>query len=65
MIGLLDGKWILVSGIIIDLLIVFYIVWVVQEQGVQLVFIGFDWLWLIQCIIDWLLVKVLLFEFDV
>ncbi len=52
MTGLLDGKRILVSGIITDSSIAFHIARVAQEQGAQLVLTGFDRLRLIQRITD-------------
>ena len=52
MAGLLEGKRILVSGIITDASIAFHIARVAQEQGAQLVLTGFDRLRLIQRIAD-------------
>ena len=48
MAGLLEGKRILVSGIITDASIAFHIAKVAQEEGAQLVLTGFDRLRLIQ-----------------
>src|ERR1700676_3071627 len=52
MAGLLEGKRILVTGIITDSSIAFHIARVAQEQGAQLVLTGFDRLRLIQRIGD-------------
>ncbi|MEB3983882.1 NADH-dependent enoyl-ACP reductase InhA [Mycobacterium sp. 663a-19] len=65
MAGLLDGKRILVSGIITDASIAFHIARVAQEQGAQLVLTGFDRLRLIQRIADRLPEKAPLIELDV
>ena len=65
MTGLLEGKRILVSGIITDSSIAFHIARVAQEQGAQLVLTGFDRLRLIQRIIDRLPEKAPLLELDV
>ncbi|OYL19456.1 SDR family oxidoreductase, partial [Streptococcus pneumoniae] len=65
MTGLLDGKRILVSGIITDSSIAFHIARVAQEQGAQLVLTGFDRLRLIQRITDRLPAKAPLLELDV
>src|SRR3984957_14636801 len=65
MAGLLDGKRILVSGIITDSSIAFHIARVAQEQGAQLVLSGFDRLRLIQRIADRLPEKAPLIELDV
>src|SRR6201999_786382 len=65
MAGLLEGKRILVSGIITDSSIAFHIARVAQEQGAQLVLTGFDRLRLIQRIVDRLPEKAPLIELDV
>ncbi|EUA34995.1 enoyl-[acyl-carrier-protein] reductase [Mycobacterium xenopi 3993] len=65
MAGLLDGKRILVSGIITDASIAFHIARVAQEQGAQLVCTGFDRLRLIERILDRLPQKPPLLELDV
>uniref|UniRef100_A0A2H4V6Q4 Enoyl-[acyl-carrier-protein] reductase [NADH] n=1 Tax=Mycobacterium tuberculosis TaxID=1773 RepID=A0A2H4V6Q4_MYCTX len=65
MTGLLDGKRILVSGIITDSSIAFHIARVAQEQGAQLVLTGFDRLRLIQRITDRLPATAPLLELDV
>jgi enoyl ACP reductase len=65
MAGLLEGKRILVSGIITDASIAFHIARVAQEQGAQLVLTGFDRLRLIQRIADRLPEKAPLIELDV
>src|SRR6476646_5529930 len=65
MAGLLEGKRILVSGIITDASIAFHIARVAQEQGAQLVLTGFDRLRLIQRIADRLPEKAPLVELDV
>src|SRR6201998_753176 len=65
MAGLLDGKRILVSGIITDSSIAFHIARVAQEQGAQLVLTGFDRLRLIQRIADRLPEKAPLIELNV
>src|SRR6202161_967352 len=64
MAGLLEGKRILVSGIITDASIAFHIAKVAQEQGAQLVLTGFDRLRLIQRIADRLPAKAPLLELD-
>ncbi|EUA61307.1 enoyl-(Acyl carrier) reductase family protein [Mycobacteroides abscessus 1948] len=48
MAGLLEGKRILVTGIITDSSIAFHIAKVAQEQGAELVLTGFDRLRLIE-----------------
>ncbi len=65
MAGLLDGKRILVTGIITDASIAFHIARVAQEQGAQLVCTGFDRLRLIERILDRLPEKPPLLELDV
>ena len=65
MAGLLEGKRILVSGIITDASIAFHIAKVAQEQGAQLVLTGFDRLRLIQRIADRLPEKAPLIELNV
>ncbi len=65
MAGLLEGKRILVTGIITDSSIAFHIARVAQEQGAQLVLTGFDRLRLIQRIADRLPEKAPLLELDV
>ncbi|MGZ4512906.1 MAG: SDR family oxidoreductase, partial [Mycobacterium sp.] len=65
MAGLLDGKRILVSGIITDSSIAFHIAKAAQEAGAQLVLTGFDRLRLIQRIADRLPEKAPLIELDV
>src|ERR1700742_4151229 len=65
MAGLLEGKRILVSGIITDSSIAFHIARVAQEQGAELVLTGFDRLRLIQRIVDRLPQKAPLIELDV
>src|SRR3982075_3786714 len=65
MAGLLEGKRILVSGIIPDSSIAFLIARVAQEQGAQLVLTGFDRLRLIQRIADRLPEKAPLLELNV
>ena len=64
MTGLLEGKRILVSGIITDSSIAFHIARVAQEAGAQLVLTGFDRLRLIQRIADRLPEKAPLIELD-
>src|SRR5277367_5075086 len=64
MAGLLEGKRILVSGIITDASIAFHIAKVAQEAGGQLVLTGFDRLRLIQRIADRLPEKAPLIELD-
>src|SRR5258708_25915743 len=65
MAGILDGKRILVTGIITDSSIAFHIAKVAQEAGAQLVLTGFDRLRLIQRIADRLPEKAPLIELDV
>src|SRR5246127_3386126 len=65
MAGLLEGKRILVSGIITDSSIPFHLAAVAQEQGASLVLTGFDRLRLIQRIADRLPEKAPLIELDV
>jgi meromycolic acid enoyl-[acyl-carrier-protein] reductase len=65
MAGLLEGKKILVSGIITDSSIAFHIARVAQEQGAELVCTGFDRLRLIQRIVDRLPQQAPLIELDV
>ena len=65
MAGILDGKRILVTGIITDSSIAFHIAKAAQEAGAQLVCTGFDRLRLIQRIIDRLPEKAPLLELDV
>lgn len=65
MAGLLDGKRVLVSGIITDSSIAFHIARVAQEQGAELVCTGFDRLRLIRRIIDRLPRQAPLIELDV
>src|SRR5262245_48496816 len=65
MAGFLEGKRILVTGIITDSSIAFHIARVAQEQGAQLVCTGFDRLRLIQRIIDRLPQPAPLLELDV
>ncbi|HET9876317.1 MAG TPA: NADH-dependent enoyl-ACP reductase InhA [Mycobacterium sp.] len=65
MAGFLDGKRILVTGIITDSSIAFYIAKVAQEAGAQLVLTGFDRMRLIQRIIDRLPSPAPLLELDV
>ena len=65
MAGLLEGKRILVSGIITDASIAFHIAKVAQEQGARLVLTGFDRLRLIQRIADRLPEKAPLIELNV
>lgn len=65
MAGLLDGKRILISGIITDSSIAFHIAKAAQEAGAQLVLTGFDRLRLIQRIADRLPEKAPLIELDV
>ena len=52
MAGFLEGKRILVTGIITDASIAFHIARVAQEEGAELVLTGFDRLRLIQRIAD-------------
>ena len=63
--GLLEGKRILVSGIITDSSIAFHIARVAQEEGAELVLTGFDRLRLIQRIADRLPGKAPLLELNV
>lgn len=65
MAGILEGKRILVTGIITDSSIAFHIAKVAQEAGAQLVCTGFDRLRLIQRIIDRLPEPAPLLELDV
>ncbi|HEU4363663.1 MAG TPA: NADH-dependent enoyl-ACP reductase InhA [Mycobacterium sp.] len=65
MAGILDGKRILVTGIITDSSIAFHIARVAQEAGAQLVCTGFDRLRLIERILDRLPAKPPLLELDV
>ena len=65
MAGLLEGKRILVSGIITDSSIAFHIARVAQEEGAELVLTGFDRMRLIQRIVDRLPRKAPLIELDV
>ncbi|MGH3523841.1 MAG: SDR family oxidoreductase, partial [Mycobacterium sp.] len=65
MAGLLDGKRILVTGIITDASIAFHIARVAQEAGAQLVCTGYDRLRLIERILDRLPHKPPLLELDV
>lgn len=65
MAGLLEGKRILVTGIITDASIAFHIARVAQEQGAQLVCTGFDRMRLIERILDRLPQKPPLLELDV
>jgi meromycolic acid enoyl-[acyl-carrier-protein] reductase len=65
MAGLLDGKRILVTGIITDASIAFHIARVAQEQGAQLVCTGFDRLRLIGRILGRLPERPPLIELDV
>src|SRR6185437_15739953 len=62
---LLEGKRILVTGIITDSSIAFYIAKVAQEAGAELVLTGFDRMKLIQRIADRLPEKAPLLELDV
>src|ERR1700684_1026455 len=62
---LLEGKRILVSGIITGASSAFHIAGVAQEQGAELVLTGFDRLRLIQRIADRLPEKAPLIELDV
>src|ERR1700741_4452319 len=65
MAGLLEGKRILVTGIITDSSIAFHITKVAQEAGAELVLTGFDRMRLIQRIADRLPEKAPLLELDV
>ncbi|MEZ0366449.1 NADH-dependent enoyl-ACP reductase InhA [Mycobacterium sp. pUA109] len=65
MAGFLEGKRILVTGIITDSSIAFHIARVAQEQGAQPVCTGFDRLRLIERILDRLPAKPPLLELDV
>ena len=65
MAGLLEGKRILVTGIITDSSIAFHIAKVAQEAGAELVLTGFDRMRLIQRIADRLPEKAPLLELDV
>jgi meromycolic acid enoyl-[acyl-carrier-protein] reductase len=62
---LLDGKRILITGIIHDSSIAFHIARVAQEAGAELVLTGFDRMRLIQRIVDRLPQKAPLLELDV
>src|SRR6187200_1312632 len=62
---LLQGKRILVTGIITDSSIAFHIAKVAQESGAELVLTGFDRMKLIQRIADRLQEKAPLLELDV
>src|ERR1700734_731672 len=65
MAGLLEGKRILVTGILTHASIAFHIAKVAQEQGAQLVLTGFDRVRLIQHIADRLPEKAPLIELNV
>src|SRR5437588_10092926 len=65
MTGLLEGKRILVTGIITDSSIAFHIAKVAQEAGAELVLTGFDRMKLVQRIADRLPEKAPLLELDV
>src|SRR3954469_955564 len=65
MAGFLEGKRILVTGIITDASIAFHIARVAQEAGAELVLTGFDRMRLIQRIADRLPEKAPLLELDV
>ncbi len=65
MAGFLEGKRILVTGIITDASIAFHIARVAQEAGAQVVLTGFDRLRLIQRVADRLPNKAPLLELDV
>ena len=65
MTAILEGKRILVTGIITDSSIAFHIAKVAQESGAQLVLTGFDRMKLIQRIADRLPEKAPLLELDV
>ena len=65
MAGLLEGKRILVTGIITDSSIAFHIAKVAQEAGAELVLTGFDRMRLIQRIVDRLPRPAPLLELDV
>src|SRR6478672_2144387 len=65
MAGLLEGRRILVTGIITDSSIAFHIAKVAQEAGAELVLTGFDRMRLIQRIIDRLPSPAPLLELDV
>lgn len=65
MTGLLEGKRILVTGIITDASIAFHIARVAQEQGAELVLTGFDRMRLVQRIADRLPQQAPLLELDV
>jgi meromycolic acid enoyl-[acyl-carrier-protein] reductase len=65
MAGLLEGKRILVTGIITDSSIAFHIARVAQEAGAELVLTGFDRMRLIGRIVDRLPQKAPLLELDV
>src|SRR6202008_1139888 len=65
MAGFLEGKRILVTGIITDSSIAFHIARVAQEAGAELVLTGFDRMRLIQRIVDRRPQKAPLLELDV
>src|ERR1700719_1667398 len=65
MAGFLEGKRILVTGIITDSSIAFHIARVAQEAGAELVLTGFDRMRLIQRIVDRLPHNAPLLELDV
>ena len=65
MTGILEGKRILVTGIITDSSIAFYIAKVAQEAGAELVLTGFDRMKLIRRICDRLPNPAPLLELDV
>src|SRR5690625_1440831 len=65
MAGILEGKRILVTGIITDASIAFHIAKAAQEAGAQLVCTGFDRMRLIQRIVDRLASPAPLLELDV
>ena len=65
MAGFLEGKRILVTGIITDSSIAFHIARVAQEEGAELVLTGYDRMRLIQRIIDRLPSPAPLLELDV
>src|ERR1700737_1147744 len=65
MAGFLDGKRVLVTGIITDSSIAFHIARVAQEEGAELVLTGFDRLRLIKRIPDRLPKPAPLLELDV
>src|SRR5690349_6652136 len=65
MTGILEGKRILVTGIITDSSIAFHIAKVAQEAGAELVLTGFNRMKLVQRIADRLPEKAPLLELDV